>query len=119
MIGVMFSGMTRSWLSCQPAPSRTSAACAPGADGFGDFLEMLVHGFGVGVGHHKPRAHPTVRADGAEQIGPLVARIAHGAGPGSFSRPKPCQRSLLSDPRLVLKPDFDGLGLGVFRKAIA
>ena len=36
---------------------------------FGDFLEMLVHGFGVGVGHNKPCAHPTVRADGAEQIG--------------------------------------------------
>ena len=87
-----------------------------GRDGFGDLLEMLVHGFGVGVGHHKPRAHPTVRADGAEQIGPLVACIAHGAGPGSFSRPKPCQRSLLPNPRLILKPDFDGLGLGVFRR---
>ncbi len=57
-----------------------------GRNGLGDFLEMLVHGFGVGVGHDEPSAHPTVRADRAEQIGPLVARIAHGAGPCSFSR---------------------------------
>jgi hypothetical protein len=48
----------------------------------------------------------------------LVACIAHGAGPRSFSGPKPCQRSLLSDPRLILKPDFDGLVLGMFGKAI-
>ena len=85
--------------------------------GFGDFLKMLVHGFGVGIGHDESRAHPAVRADGPEQIGPFIARIANGAGPRSFSRPKPCQRSLLSDPRLVLKPDFDGLGFGVFGQA--
>jgi len=79
---------------------------------------MPVHGFGVGVRHDERSAHPTIRADGAEQIGPLIARIAHGAGARSFSRPKPCQRSLLSNPRLILKPDFDGLAFGVFGKAI-
>ena len=102
MIGVMFSGMTRSALSCQPAPSKISAACAPGDYGFADFLKMLVHGFGVGVRHDERCAHSTIRADGAEQISPLIARIAHGAGARSFSRPEPCQRSLLSNPRLIL-----------------
>jgi hypothetical protein len=85
---------------------------------FADLLKMPVHGFGVGVRHNKPCAHSTIRADGAEQIGPLVTRIAHGAGARSFSRPKPCQRSFLSNPRLILKPDFDGLAFGVFGKAI-
>ena len=31
-------------------------------DGFGDFLKMPVHGFGVGVGHEEPRTPATVRA---------------------------------------------------------
>ena len=87
-------------------------------NGFADFLKMPVHGFGVGVRHNEPSAHPTVRTNGAEQIGPFIARIAHGAGSGSLARPKPRQRPLLSDPRLVLKPDFDGLGFGALRKAV-
>ena len=73
-----------------------------GGYGFGDFLKMLVHGFSVGVRHNEPRPYAPVRADGPEQIGPLIARIAHGAGPRSFSRPNPCQRSLLSNSRLIL-----------------
>ena len=89
-----------------------------GGYGFADFVQMPVHGFGVGVRHDERSAHSTIRADGAEQISPLIARIAYGAGTRSFSRPKPCQRSLLSNPRLILKPDFDGLAFGVFGKAI-
>jgi hypothetical protein len=89
-----------------------------GGYGFADVLKMPVHGFGVGVGHNEPRPHPAARADGPEQISPLAARIAHGAGARSFSRPKPCQRSLLSNSRLILKPDFNRLGLGVFGKAV-
>ena len=89
-----------------------------GRDGFADFLKMPVHGFGVGVGHDEPRTYPTVGTNGAEQIGPLKARIADGARSRPFSRPKPGQRPLLSHPRLILKPDFDRLGLRVLGKAI-
>ena len=71
-------------------------------DGFADFLEVFGHGFGVGVGHDESRADPALRTDGAEQIGPLIAGIADGAGSCSFACPKPRQRALLPDPRLVL-----------------
>ena len=57
--------------------------CA-GRDGFGDLLEVFVHGLGVGVGHDDPGAYAAVRADGAEQVGPFIARIAHGRGLVTF-----------------------------------
>ena len=87
-------------------------------DGFTDLRKMFVHGVCVGVGHDDPSAHSTVRANGAEQIGPLVARIAHGARACPFSRPEPCQRPLLANAGFILEPDFDRLGLGLLWKAL-
>jgi len=89
-----------------------------GRDGFRDLLEMPVHGLGVCVGHDEPRACPTVRTDGAEQISPLVAGIAHGAGTAAAACPKPRQRTLLSNAGPILEPDLDRLGLGVLGKAV-
>jgi hypothetical protein len=41
--------------------------------------EMGVHGPGVGMGHDQRGGRPALRADGAEDVGPLVAGVARGA----------------------------------------
>lgn len=41
---------------------------------------MLVHGLRVGMGHDDARANCPIRANRTEEIGPLIARIADGAG---------------------------------------
>jgi hypothetical protein len=54
-------------------------------------------------------ADAAARADGAEDVGPLIAGIAYRARPAAAPRPQPGQSSLLSDASFVLKPDLDGL----------
>ena len=90
-----------------------------GHDGFGDFCKVLVHGFGIGVGHDDGRARRTLRADRTEEIGPFVTGIANRARPAALARPKPRQRAFLAYAGLVLKPDFDGLVPGMLRQALA
>ena len=85
-------------------------------DGFRDDFEMFIHGFGIGVGHHDPSAHGALRADGAEQIGPFIARIAQCAGPCSYSRPNPGQRPFLANAGFILEPDLNWFCLGVLRQ---
>jgi hypothetical protein len=74
-----------------------------------DLLEVELHGLAVGIGHGKRRARAPRRADGAEQVGALVALVGGLAGPRSTPRPLPHEAVLLADPRLVLEPDLDGL----------
>ena len=53
-----------------------------------------------------------MRADGAEQIGALVALIGRLPGPRAAPGPLPDEAVLLADPGLVLEPDLDRLALG-------
>ena len=77
-----------------------------GCDGLRDLGEVGVHGGGVAEGQDQPGADATVRTDRAEDIGrpgPLVmrrrrARAALGPTTGDLV--------LLTDPGLVLEPEF-------------
>ena len=53
---------------------------APG-DMAGDFIEMKLHGLGVGVWHGESRTGSACRADGTKEIGILIALIGRLAGP--------------------------------------
>ncbi len=79
-----------------------------GRDGSGDFVEMGLHGVGVGVRHHERRAGSPGRADGAEQVGVFVALILRLARPASGPRPLPHQAVLLAQAHFVLPPQLDG-----------
>ena len=72
-----------------------------------DFVEVELHGVGVGVGQGERRADAARRADGAEQIGVLVALVGGLARPRSALGPLPDLAVLLADAGLVLEPDFD------------
>jgi len=80
---------------------------SPG-DGAGYLLEVKLHGVSVGEGQRQARADAAHRADGAEEIGALVALIGGLCGPGSAPRPLADAAVLLADARLVLEPDLDG-----------
>ena len=72
---------------------------------------MKLHGLGVGVGQGERRAGAARRADGAEQVGALVALI--GGLAGRVPRRAHCRDEavLLADPGFVLEPDLDRLAL--------
>ena len=52
-----------------------------------DFVEVELHRLGVGVGQGERRADAVGGADGAEQVGVVVALIGGLARPGSASGP--------------------------------
>ena len=74
-----------------------------------DFGQVQRQHFGVGVRQDESGRRTARRTDGAEDVGPFVTAVAWGARPGSPPRPDAGQRTLLSDTRFVLKPDFDRL----------
>ena len=80
-----------------------------GGDGAGDLGEVQVHRLRVGEGQDQGGAGGALGADGAEDVGPFVSGVAHGARPGAAPRPDPGQRALLADARLVLEPDLERL----------
>jgi hypothetical protein len=71
-------------------------------------MQMHLHGPGIGLWHHDRRPDATRRADGAEQIGVLIALIGGLAWPGTFAGPKAGKPILLTDPCLILPPNLDG-----------
>ena len=73
----------------------------------GDFLEMELHGLGVGEGQRKRGPDAARGTNGAEQIGALVALIGGLARPRSSPGPLPHEAVLLADAGFVLEPDFD------------
>ena len=73
---------------------------------------MELHRLGVGVGQGERRADAAGRADGAEQIGVVVALVGRLTGPGSASGPLSDLAVLLGDAGLVLKPDLDERRVG-------
>ena len=96
---------------CQPARSSSRTAWAPRATVLRDLVEMELHGFGVGVGHGESRAGAARRADGAEQVGALVALIGRLARARCRACPLPHDPVLLADAGFVLEPDLDRLAL--------
>ncbi len=86
---------------------------ATSGDLLADGGEMQRHGLGVRRRQDQAYRDAALRTGGAEQIGPVVALVARGAGPRSPLGPDAGQRALLADPGLVLEPDFDRLVFGV------
>jgi len=72
-----------------------------------DFIEMKLHGGGVGEGQGERRALAARRADRAEEIGVFVALIGRLAWPRAALGPLPNKAVLLADASFILKPDFD------------
>ena len=79
------------------------------ADPAADFLQMQVHGLGIGVRQHQTRPDTACRADSAEQGGTFVALIAQRGGSAAALRPDAGQAAFLPNARFVLPPQFDGL----------
>jgi hypothetical protein len=77
-----------------------------GSDGFGDFLQMQVHRFGVAKGQNEAGALAVVGADRAENIGRGGALIVRGRWPRSPLGPTARDLILLPDASLVGEPDF-------------
>lgn len=76
-----------------------------------DLVEVELHGVGVGEGECERCARATGGADGAEEVGVLVALVGRLARAGATPGPLPDYAVLLADPGFILKPDLDGLSL--------
>ncbi len=72
-----------------------------------DFIEMKLHGGGVGEGQGERRALAAGRADRAEEIGVFITLIGRLAWPRAALGPLPNKAVLLADASFILKPDFD------------
>ena len=70
--------------------------------GTGDLVEMALHGLGVGMRHGQRRAGASRRADGAEQVGVLVALVGGLGRPRPAPCPLPDETVLLAKPHLIL-----------------
>lgn len=81
-------------------------------DDAGYFVEMRLHGHGVGEGHGDRRADAARGTDGTEQIGTLIALIGRLARSGSAPCPLANNPVLLPYPGFILKPEFDAFSLG-------
>ena len=69
--------------------------------------QMGVHRLGVAPRQDQADSLTFCWTDGAEDIGPLGAQILWGAGPGAALGPAAGDLVFLTDPSLVLEPDFD------------
>lgn len=85
----------------------------PGRDTCADLIEVQAHHLGVGKRQHQPSSGATARADRTEDVGPRIALIAGCRGSRAALGPDPGQGSLLTDPGLVLPPEFERLAAGV------
>ena len=72
-----------------------------------DFVEMELHHVGVGIGQRQRRPDAAGGADGAEQIGVVIALVGGLPWPRSAPGPLPNLAVLLADAGLVFKPDFN------------
>jgi len=77
----------------------------------GAFLDEAIRQLIQIVALHRRRDHrrtyPAGRADRAEQVGSVVAIVAHHGRPRADRRPDISVRTFLSDRGLVLKPNLD------------
>lgn len=86
-----------------------------GGDSAGEFGEKEAHRFGVEPGHHQRRAGVARRAHRADDPGRAVCEVASPARGMAALPPDVAGAAGLPDPRLVLAPDLEALGLGVGR----
>lgn len=77
-----------------------------------DLVKVKLHGMGIGEWQGECRARAAGRANGAEQVGRLVALIGRQPWAGAFSGPNPRASVLLADTGLILEPNFDTFGPG-------
>jgi hypothetical protein len=106
----------------QPAAALVPASAVEDQDGVrtgrdlsADFGQVDVHRLGADPRQHERRPGATLRAYGAEQIGGAVPLVARRARPVALVGPDIAQRALLTDPCLVLPPDFERLVAGALR----
>ena len=71
-----------------------------------DLPEMGLHCLGVAPRHDQPGTFSLGRTDRAENIGPLCALVMGCPGAGASSRPSSCDLVFLTNPALVLPPQF-------------
>lgn len=74
-----------------------------------DFREVQVHGGSISVRQDKRAPCVSGGTDCTEDVSASIALIALHAGPCAFSGPDMGQRAFLSDPCLILEPEFDAL----------
>jgi hypothetical protein len=87
------------------------AGCDLGAD----LGQVQVHRLGVDERQHEGGADATGRADGTEQIRPVVTLIARCAGAAAPVCPDVGQAALLTDAGFILPPEFDRLAARLLR----
>ena len=73
---------------------------------FADLIDVDLHRPCVGAGQHDRCTGIAAGADGAEQIGILVALIGWKSWAGALSGPDAGATILLAKPGFVLEPDF-------------
>lgn len=83
-----------------------------GGDVLADFVEVHLHGGGIGAGQHQGGALAEPGTNGAEQIGVLVALIGGQARPRAGLGPDPGAAVLLPEPGFILEPNLDRPALG-------
>ena len=88
----------------------------PWNDGFGDFGEVFIHRLRIGKGHDEGGGSGAFRTDGSKYVSPFVASITWRSRAGSAPGPNTGERSLLSDPRFILEPDFQWFAAGFRRQ---
>src|SRR5271155_3685511 len=84
-----------------------------------DLGQVQAHQLGVDGRQHEGCSRASCRADGAEQVNPMMALIARRRWSRAAARPQPGQRPLLTDPGFILKPDFQRLTPSGNRKPFA
>jgi len=70
------------------------------------FIEMPLHGLCVAPRQDEGRADPALGTDGAKDIGRFGALVLGCRGSAAAWRPAPGELGLLTDPGLILPPDF-------------
>lgn len=73
-----------------------------------DLVEMELHGFSVGERQHQSRTDTSFRADGAKQVGVLIALVRGLTRPRASPGPLADLSVLLAQSGFVLEPDLDG-----------
>src|SRR5689334_1835523 len=92
---------------------------SPGRHLCADLAQMLGHGFAIHRRHDDGRSDGSIRTDGAEQIGGVVAIVAHRNRARPAGSPDVSQCALLPNSGFVLKPHLDRLVGGSLRHSLA
>ena len=81
----------------------TNERMGPGGNGAGDLGQVSVHRRRVDEGQDQPCRNAARRADGSEQIGPLIAGVAGRTGPGAAPGPDAGEGSLLTHAEVAAR----------------